>query len=204
MDGSKDVDEDRTFRLILISGFLLMASVGAFHRIKSQSTGEQLDRRQEGLFILISLRLSGLLVMIGFLSYMIHPVWLAWSFVPIPLWARWVGVGIGAMFLSLMTWVFRSLGKNITDTVVTRADHTLITSGPYRWVRHPFYGAAALGMVSVALITTSWYFVLTAGCAIALLVIRTRIEEDKLIERFGDDYRAYMQKTGRFFPRLKS
>ena len=42
---------------------------------------------------------------------------------------------------------------------------------------------------------------LTSLIPFAFLVARTRIEEDKLVERFGDEYRDYMQKTGRFWPR---
>ncbi len=43
---------------------------------------------------------------------------------------------------------------------------------------------------------------LTGGIALGLLVLRTRIEEEKLIERFGEDYKEYMKRTGRFLPRL--
>ena len=43
----------------------------------------------------------------------------------------------------LLVWTFRCLGKNLTDTVVTRQEHTLVMQGPYRWVRHPFYDFAA-------------------------------------------------------------
>ena len=51
---------------------------------------------------------------------------------------------MGALGGCLIVWAFRSLGPNLTDTVVTRRHHTLITRGPYRWVRHPFYDAVAL------------------------------------------------------------
>ena len=45
---------------------------------------------------------------------------------------------------------------------------------------------------------------MTGFAALALLVIRTATEEGKLVERFGDDYRRYMARTGRFFPRFRS
>ncbi len=50
----------------------------------------------------------------------------------------------------------RSLGKNLTDTVVTRRAHTLVTSAPYRWVRHPFYDALALAVLAVGPRFESW------------------------------------------------
>ena len=102
----------------------------------------------------------------------------------------------------MLIWVFLSLGKNITDTVVTRRDHTLVTTGPYRWVRHPFYLATGAAVVANSLVTANWFLALTSGLAFGLIVLRTRIEEEKLIERFGDDYRSYMNRTGRFLPRL--
>ena len=79
-----------------------------------------------------------------------------------------------------------------------------ITSGPYRYVRHPFYVTAALAFAANALATANWFIASTGFVALALLVIRTPTEEGKLVERFGDDYRRYMARTGRFFPRLRS
>ncbi len=93
------------------------------------------------------------------------------------------------------------MGKNLTDTVHVRADATLVTSGPYRWVRHPYYVSTALLIASVTLLTANWFIGLSGLVCLALLVLRTPKEEQKLIERFGDDYRRYMETTGRFLPR---
>ena len=102
----------------------------------------------------------------------------------------------------LLFWTFQSLGRNLTDTVVTRREHTLVTHGPYRWVRHPFYGVVLLWGLSMTLLTANWLIAVLGLAAIAMLVRRTTIEEAKLTERFGDEYRSYAAKTGRFFPRL--
>ena len=105
----------------------------------------------------------------------------------------------------LLVWTFRCLGKNLTDTVVvTRQKHSLVIHGPYRWVRHPFYDSAALLMVAVSLIAANWFLLLTGGLAFVLLVVRTRTEEEKLLARFGEAYRAYMKRTGRFLPRVRA
>lgn len=115
---------------------------------------------------------------------------------------RWAGVFVGISGGLLLAVTFRTLGKNITDTVVTRAAHTLVTRGPYRWVRHSFYVATALAVLANSLVTANWFLALTGGLCFSLLVLRTRIEEEKLIERFGDNYKEYMKRTGRFLPRL--
>lgn len=196
------MEHEQTFRLILIVGFAVIIPIGAYHRIKSQATGEKLDRRQEGIFILVTLRPISIAFMVGFVAYMINPALMAWSSVTLPNWLRWAGVVLGITGGLLLVATFRALGKNLTDTVVTRAAHTLVTRGPYRWVRHPFYLATALALAANSLVTANWFLALTGGIGFGLIVLRTRIEEEKLIERFGEDYKEYMKRTGRFFPRL--
>ncbi|MDA2933323.1 isoprenylcysteine carboxylmethyltransferase family protein [Acidobacteria bacterium AH-259-D05] len=196
------MEYEQTFRFILILGFAVIVPIGAYHRIKSQATGEKLDRRQEGIFILVTLRPIAIAGMVGLVTYMINPALMAWSSVALPNWSRWAGVMLGITGGLLLAVTFRTLGKNLTDTVVTRATHTLVTRGPYRWVRHPFYLATALAVVANSLVTANWFLALTGGISFGLLVLRTRIEEEKLIERFGEDYKEYMKRTGRFLPRL--
>jgi protein-S-isoprenylcysteine O-methyltransferase len=98
--------------------------------------------------------------------------------------------------------MFRSLGKNITDTVIIRREHSLITHGPYRWIRHPLYTFGALLFLSLSLVTQIWLIPLLVVPTFAILLQRTTIEEKALQERFGEEYTQYSQRTGRFFPRL--
>jgi len=190
------MSDDQRFRLILLMGFVLFMPIGIYHRFKAR-TGEKLDRRQEGLFILITLRLVGIVGGLCLIAYLINPAWMAWAAGPLPVWLRWTGVG-----LALLVWMFRTLGRNLTDTVVTRKQHSLVIAGPYRWVRHPMYLSVALVTFGTSLVTANWFF-FVAGClTFVLLMIRTGKEEENLIARFGDDYRNYMQRTGRFVPRL--
>jgi protein-S-isoprenylcysteine O-methyltransferase Ste14 len=102
----------------------------------------------------------------------------------------------------LLTWTLHSLGKNLTDTVVTREAHTLVTTGPYRWVRHPFYVSVLFLVASCALLAANG-FIFGCGLTVFLMMaLRTRIEERKLVDRFGDEYRRYVERTGAFFPRV--
>jgi protein-S-isoprenylcysteine O-methyltransferase Ste14 len=193
---------DATFQRILLIGFAVVIPIALYHRIKSQSTREKLDRRQEGLFILATLRPVGIVLWLGVIVYAINPARMAWSSVSLPDWLRWGGAGVCAAAAALLLWTLRSLGPNLTDTVVTRQAHTLVTRGPYRWVRHPFYDSAFLLILAIALMTANWFFFLT-GCAfVTLIIVRTRIEEEKLVARFGEDYRTYMRRTGRFLPHV--
>jgi len=54
---------------------------------------------------------------------------------------------------------------------------------------------------SIALVTGNWVFVLLAVAVIAGLAARVPKEEQMMIEEFGEEYKAYMQRTGRFFPK---
>jgi protein-S-isoprenylcysteine O-methyltransferase Ste14 len=196
------VNSDHVFRLALIILAVMILPVLIYHRIRSQATGESLDRRQEGLFILFTLRPIGFAAMLAVLAYMINPRSMAWSSIAAPEWLRWSGIALGVIGGSLLIWTLPNLGKNLTDTVVTRRAHTLVSSGPYRWIRHPFYDAVALYLAANALAAANWFVFLTGVAVVALLVIRTRTEEEKLILRFGDSYRTYVGRTGRFFPRM--
>lgn len=197
------MQEDQPFQSILIAAAVTVMPIVAYYRLRSQRTGEKLDRRQEGLLILLTLRPFGIAAMIALLVFMADPSKMAWSSFDMPRWLRWAGVGIGAAGGTLLIWTVHTLGKNLTDTVVTRKEHTLVTNGPYRFVRHPFYFAAALCCLANSLVTENWFIFLTSGAAVALIALRTRKEEANLLARFGSDYRAYQEKTGRFLPRVK-
>ena len=190
------------FRGLLIAGFAAVMTVGLYHRLRSNASREKLDRWQEGPVILIGLRLAGAILWLAVFAYMIDPAWMAWSQVALPAWLRVAGAGLCAVCTVLMLWTLRSLGTNLTDTVVTRRNHTLITHGPYRWVRHPFYGCMVLLIVAISLLAANWFFVIAGAVVFSLIGIRTRTEEEHLAARFGDAYRSYMARTGRFVPLL--
>ena len=196
------MNHDHIFRAVLIVVLLVVFPIGIYHRLKSQETRERLDRREEGLFILATLRPVGAAFWIGLIAWMVDPDWMAWSSVSLPLWLRWLGVGVMAIACGLLLWTFRCLGRNLTDTVVTRQKHTLVLHGPYRWIRHPFYDSAGLLTVAISLVAGNWFLFVTGVIGFGLLIIRTRTEEEHLVARFGDSYRTYMQRTGRFFPRI--
>jgi protein-S-isoprenylcysteine O-methyltransferase Ste14 len=194
---------DHTIRVALIIGALLVFPVAAYYRIRSQATREKLDRGREGLFILIALRLAGLFCMLGMGAYLVNPSWMAWSSVALPSAVRWAGIGVGVAGGALLIWAFVNLGPNLTDTVVTRQEHTLVTTGPYRWVRHPFYDSVALCILAFSLAAANWFIFLAGGLAVLLIVVRTRKEEAELLARFGESYRTYVERTGRFVPKRR-
>lgn len=195
------MNSDQTFRLALLTIVALELPIAVYHRLRSHASREPLDRRQEGWFILLTLRPLGLAMWVGVLAFLIDPSYMAWSSVPLPVWMRWTGVGVCVIAGGLLAWTLCRLGRNLTDTVVTRRQHTLVTRGPYRFVRHPFYDAAALFVAGIALLAANWFLLLVGAFVIALLVRRTQTEEANLLARFGAPYQAYLDRTGRFLPK---
>ena len=197
------MNQEATFRAFLAVGFFTVLVLTLYHRLRSWASKEALDRRQEGLFILATLRPAGLLLWLGVIAYLVNPAWMAWSSVPLPAWLRWTGLGLFTIGVGLLTWTLRGVDTNLTDTVVTRRAHTVVTHGPYRWVRHPFYDAMALLILAIALIVVNWFVLVTGAVVFGLLAVRSRTEEANLLARFGEPYRAYRQTTGRFVPKLR-
>ncbi len=196
------MDPPAFLRIAVIVEIGLFALIGLTYRFRS-FTSEPIDRRQEGPVILLGLRLTALAMLVAAILWMVDPQLLAWSTVPLPAIVRWSGVALIAMGGLFFVWTLHNLGRNLTDTVVIRREHRLVTTGPYRWVRHPFYLSFALCAIGFALATANPLFLVNGSIVFGFLVARTRIEEDRLIQRFGDDYRDYMSRVGRFWPRMK-
>ena len=194
--------DESLFRLALLIVFLITMAIGIPHRIKAAASGERISHKEEGYLFAVTLRVAGLLLWISTLAYLLFPTSISWAAIPIPSWLRWFGVISAVLSTTLFYWTLSSLGKNLTDTVVTRKYAVLVTHGPYRWVRHPFYVCAALLMASATTLTANWLIGLGSLLVLTLLAIRTPKEEQMLIQRFGDDYRRYMETTGKFIPRL--
>ena len=111
-------------------------------------------------------------------------------------------MAFGALF---NIWGRIFLKTNWADQVRIYDDQQLVTTGPYRIVRHPlyasliwmFFGAAAAYLNPLAALETSLVF-------IPAMVYRSNLEERVLAETFSDAYSTYRKNTGRFFPKLGS
>jgi protein-S-isoprenylcysteine O-methyltransferase Ste14 len=145
----------------------------------------------------------GVPFMLALTGYMLWPGLLAWAAFPLPAWARGLGLALGLASVALMVWVQRALGANFDVTLHLREKHTLVTDGPYRWVRHPMYSVLFLFELAALLLSANWLVGGVPLAALALIVVtRVRREEALMLSTFGAAYERYMQRTGRFLPRL--
>lgn len=109
--------------------------------------------------------------------------------VPLAVWLTW--------------WAARHLGKQWRYEAALSADHELIRTGPYRWIRNPIY-LAMLGMTLATLAAWTWWpmgiaslFFFLAGAA-----VRVRAEEGLLAKRFGAEFAEYRKRSWAFIPFL--
>lgn len=197
------LDIDLLARLAI--GLLLLGAVviGMPHRVRAERAGGPVPRSHDPAWFLRTMGVVGPLLLLSWVTFVINPRWLGWSAMALPNWLRVAGLPIGLVALAGFKWMFVHLGSNVTSTSMPRAQATLVTSGPYRWVRHPMYSVVALLSVAVTLLTTSWLVGACGVAAFALLVARSRLEERRLVEKFGDAYRHYQRGTGRVVPRLR-
>jgi len=105
--------------------------------------------------------------------------------------------------LALRWYSIGYLGRYFTVDVSISAEHVLIDSGPFRYVRHPTYAGALLAFVGLGFCFGNWLSILFLSIPImAAFLWRIRIKERALIDAFGENYRSYMKRTKRLIPFL--
>jgi protein-S-isoprenylcysteine O-methyltransferase Ste14 len=194
---------ENVFRILAALIIFSAAAISIYYRRKAdQATGEKISRRADGTLMMNIIRLFGLVLWLSPLVYLINPRWMAWSKIGLPDGIRWLGVVLGLLCVAGVHWLFSSIGSGITPTSATREKHTLVTHGPYRWVRHPLYTVGSALFIAFGMMADSWFIALLGVLAFLAMAVRTPKEEANLIEKFGDEYREYMKRTGRFLPKL--
>lgn len=185
--------------VILITGM----SISIYYRSKAdREAGERLSRKADGNAMMTIIRIGGLILWLSPFVYLINPNWMAWSKVGLPDSVRWAGVVMGILCVLGIYWLFSSIGTGITPVSATRKEHKLVTNGIYRYIRHPLYTIGSSLFISFGMMADSWFIAALGILTFILMAIRTPKEEANLIEKFGDEYREYMKRTGRFLPKL--
>ena len=144
------------------------------------------------LFILV----GSLMTFGGIAEYLLLRKSVCWP----TLAAGWVLV-IGAF--ALRRRAIAALGRFWSLHVEIRDSHQLVREGPFRWVRHPAYLSMIIELLSLALILRAWWTGLVVfAIFLPTLLVRIRIEETALIEKFGESYLEFKRTTPSLFPRV--
>jgi protein-S-isoprenylcysteine O-methyltransferase Ste14 len=191
------------FRWLILGILLTAIGTSGYFRRRARVDGGTIARREEGASLVALRAVVTLPLLAAIVTYVINPRWMAWSAFNAPDWLRLAGVALGILSIPSVYWVLASLGKNVSETVLTKPNHELVTAGPYRWIRHPLYATGLTLLLAVGLMAANVVLLLFAVLAAILIryVVIPR-EEAALERRFGDEYRRYTMRTRRLLPRV--
>jgi protein-S-isoprenylcysteine O-methyltransferase Ste14 len=117
----------------------------------------------------------------------------------------WVGVVLAASGVALRLWAVLKLRERYTRTLLIQQEHSIERSGPYRWVRHPGYLGSLLCLNGIALASGNWVtFLASLVVTFAAYAYRIKVEDEMLVEAFGDSYAEYRREVNALFPSPRS
>lgn len=189
------------FQITLLLSIAAFLVIRAYYRLRTGTLQFDISSSKDSKRMGIVVSILGVLA-IGLLLWLISPNWMRWSALVLPEWMRWSGFALVIVGLALLTWAHQTLSASFSGNLEIREQHKLVTTGPYQWVRHPIYSAIFLWSAGLALITANWFIGLIPLTFALFFILRVPLEEKMMVEAFGNEYRAYMNRTGRVIPRL--
>lgn len=187
--------------VLLIVGF----AISGFHRSRALRADSSVSRNHEPLSTKLVRAATALPFFALLATNLIAPSWVTWSWVAVPGWVEVGGLSVLAVALGLIAWLFPHLAHNVTPTTLVKETATLVTTGPYRYVRHPLYLGGTAMMLGAASALGNWVmllFVCVFGVAWRFHVVPR--EEQALRARFGERYDRYRASTPALIPRLRA
>lgn len=201
------MEKDEVFETLFFVLFVLMMLIRSYfgmqaRRRKDSSwsiSQEAIDR--EGRHVVYLRGLIFVFMMAVVVVMAIDPDWLdIFKFNLAPL-LRWTGAVLSTMGLPLLVWVHHTLGVHWSTNLRLIREHDFVTSGPYRWVRHPMYTAIFIFFIGLSLLSANWLIIALAVVSIAFLWRRISLEEEMMKEAF-EEYELYIRYTGRLMPKI--
>ncbi len=116
--------------------------------------------------------------------------------------AAWGGVVLVAVGLGFAVWARVHLGRLWSGHVTLKADHAIIRSGPYGWVRHPIYTGLLLAATGTTIVGGTPGGLVGLGLLTCGVLLKIRQEEKLLGAHFGDAYRSYQTEVPALVPRF--
>jgi len=195
--------EDQILHILFSCIYLLFLFERGYFQAKAMLVSGEAKKFKESkkkMAMIIVLFMTAQIWVLGSFVYIVKPESMNWTLMSVPRWARWLGmiVAVSGMVLELSTQIH--LGRNYSTTLHIGEEQTLVTTGPYHYVRHPMYTALIVVGIGLGFLSSSWYFLLPFLALVIVIVFRIPKEEDAMIEKFGERYIKYAQSTGRFFP----
>ena len=187
------------FEVIFLAGLVIGSVIRKVYTAKSR--GIKATKNFSSVLDIILVLVAGAGMMVPIL-YLLTP-WLDFANYKLTGWCGYIGTMIFAGAIFMLWRSHADLGRNWSATLCITGQHSLVISGVYRRIRHPMYTAHLLWAIAQGFLLSNWL----AGWAflvlsVPLYVIRIPREEKMMLERFGEEYREYMSRTGRLIPRM--
>ena len=188
------------FPVLYLVGFAAGAAIRACYARKFKQDKRAIYR-QEGLMGLVVASLWGITILLPF--FYLFTDWFDFVDYRLPDWAGWCGAAIFGVALWLLWRSHADLGLNWSVAVEVREKQSLVTSGVFKYMRHPMYSAHLLWGIAQALLVHNWIAgVASLAVFLPLYLLRVPREEKVMLDAFGDEYREYMKRSGRVIPRF--
>jgi protein-S-isoprenylcysteine O-methyltransferase Ste14 len=114
-----------------------------------------------------------------------------------------VGIALMLAGIALREYSISVLGKYFTFDVAIDSGHTLVETGPYRYIRHPSYAGALVTLLGFGLALGNWAGLAAAlSCMAFAYTYRIRVEEAALTASLGEPFKQYVSRTWRLIPFL--
>lgn len=198
---------DIPLRLIILLQLLAMGVVRAYFGApgRKEPAGANPGDGSEPAWLTATLAMIALVHFGGILAYLTNPSLLRWSAFEAGEVVRWIGIVLSCFGMAGEIWAAVSLGASYSPTLRIADERVVVTAGPYRWIRHPLYAFWFPVMLGWGFAACNWFIVVSGSVLIFVLaVIRAPQEETMMLKGFGESYREYMARTGRFLPRLRA
>jgi protein-S-isoprenylcysteine O-methyltransferase Ste14 len=171
-----------------------------YWRIKS--IGTKSTQRIEPVASRVLREIALAIVIILVLFNRIPLPWLYRYLWPSGLWSFWVGAAVTVAGLLFAVWARLHLATNWSSSVTIKQGHELITSGPYRLVRHPIYTGILTGFLGTAIALSQVRGFIALAIMFAAFWAKFRTEEQFMRTQFGETYATYSRKTAALVPYL--
>jgi protein-S-isoprenylcysteine O-methyltransferase Ste14 len=190
------------FHIIFAIGFSSMFVLRIYYGCKARRNRKEVEIKESKANMAVR-ALFGLSYIGVLFVYVFAPGLFDRAAIVLPGWIRWIGALITLISVLLLWWVQWALDVQFDTTLHIQSEHKLIQHGPYRWVRHPMYTTLFMMGVGWFFLTANWLVGVPLMIGIIFVVAsRVKREERVLLELLGDEYQAYMQRTGRFLPKF--
>lgn len=191
------------YRILMLVAFLFMVGIRIYFQRKVLKDKRKFEMA-EGKLDLIAGSVAALTTMFFGWAYVFSPNAFRFAYFPYPNRLRWIGAALLAGGITLLWAAHYHLDISFNSLVGTREEQKLVTSGPYRLIRHPIYTAYLMNYLGGGLLASHWVLTFIPLIFFGILVSnRMGKEEGMLREEFGAEYEEYARKTGMLLPKMR-